>query len=82
MKATKVADIGNADYGWNQEALNQWLPKDVLQCIAPIMPPSIDADPDVRIGVGQDGKHFSVGAMYMLLDDRGESTSSMPWKDI
>lgn len=58
--------------------LNQWLPKDVLQRIAPTMPPSIDADPDVRIGVGQDGKHLNVRAMYMLLDDCGESTSSMP----
>ncbi|KAI5414830.1 hypothetical protein KIW84_040336 [Lathyrus oleraceus] len=33
------------------------------------MPPSIDAGPNVRTGVGQDGKHFNVRAMYKLLDD-------------
>lgn len=47
----------------------------MLQRIAAIMPPSVDVGPNIRIDVGQDGKHFNVGAMYRLLDDCEDNIS-------
>ncbi|CAL5213287.1 unnamed protein product [Lathyrus oleraceus] len=37
-----------------------------------VMPPLVDAGPNVRVGVRQYGKQFSVGTMYKLLDECGK----------
>ncbi|KAI5438691.1 hypothetical protein KIW84_024426 [Lathyrus oleraceus] len=38
IKEAKVADIGNVDIGWNWEVMKHWLPHDMLQQMATIMP--------------------------------------------
>lgn len=46
------------------------------------MSPSFNACPNVRLGVGQDEKQFSLGAMYKLLDDCEKRTSHMSWREV
>ncbi|KAI5426857.1 hypothetical protein KIW84_032334 [Lathyrus oleraceus] len=43
---------------------------------------STNACPDIIVGIQQDGKSFSVGTMYGLLDEYGEGTSSETWTNI
>ncbi|KAI5416653.1 hypothetical protein KIW84_041617 [Lathyrus oleraceus] len=82
MQNIKFVDIRNDETGWNWEALEHWLPQEMIQRMATIMPPSTNAGPYIRVGIGQDGKSFSVGTMYGLLDDYGEGTSSETWRNI
>lgn len=82
LQSVKVADLTRDDEEWNWDISEQCMSEDIMNIIASILPPSVDAGPNVRARIRENCNNFYVGTMYKLLDGEDTQHEDNSWKDI
>jgi hypothetical protein len=67
LQGVKVCDLVDAAGNWNWALFQGWMPQEILQKIAAILPPNVEYGPDIQLGSGANQFKFFVAIMYELL---------------
>jgi hypothetical protein len=78
----KVCDLVDNFGNWNWSILQGWLPAELLQKIAAIIPPNIMNGKDIQVIPGAGTDKYSVAEMYQLLCNFKEEDMDNVWKNI
>jgi ribonuclease HI len=82
LKGFKVKDLVDQHGGWNWSLFHEWLPKDIQNKIAAILPPNMENGQDERCSVGGNKKGFAISIMYQNLCGFNKEAVDPNWSRI